>query len=535
MKNITNKCFYIILFISLLFFTINFTHHHDFVGGADEGSYIAMSKLLSDGHRFVFRDENIQYTTGFTNPEYYLPLPFHYDSESGYVETDWMKGYPLLMAVMRLFFGPSGYKIISPLFGALSLLVVYKIGENLCDKRAGIIATLFLGTNWLQIWYSRYPMTETTLQFLLLSSFLTLLYFVQTKKIKFIIISSLALSYAIVVHLSAFLVIPGFLFLIIFNNMYKKENLKNAILFMILPIAIFILIGILDPGCYIITLPHYIINTALSGGSQNIINPSADKFNLLYNILFFVKSYFRYVPIYIPVLALLSIKYLYKSSKEVLFSFSIIISLWMSFFILVGSNPFEPYIGRKLIPIVIPISYLLSAITLSNIMDVYKSKKTIINKNMIKITICSLVLITLIYQLFIFAPFNSINKGEGMPELTLEINNSVAENNSLVILNGPATLFESYLKYQYDVNIISAKTPFAEIYNILEQEIELGKSIYLLDYEKSNYSSKLKENGYVLVKIRTFKLEWRDCAEKESFPNPDNKAILVFDLYTVMC
>jgi 4-amino-4-deoxy-L-arabinose transferase-like glycosyltransferase len=90
-------------------------------------------------------------------------------------------------------------RLLSPLFGSLTIVISYMIGKILFNRHVGIMFSLLFLFYDLWIWYSRTIMTEVHYIFFSMLSFLLLLYAVKTEhlKIKYLIASAVSFGLAL--------------------------------------------------------------------------------------------------------------------------------------------------------------------------------------------------------------------------------------------------------------------------------------------------------------------------------------------------
>src|SRR3989344_8113170 len=85
---------------------------------------------------------------------HYALLPSPNEVMAGTVETEGAPpGYYLFLHYWINIFGSSEFSVRFPslLAGALSIAIIFKIGEGLYERRTGLIAALLLSTSMLQI------------------------------------------------------------------------------------------------------------------------------------------------------------------------------------------------------------------------------------------------------------------------------------------------------------------------------------------------------------------------------------------------
>jgi hypothetical protein len=152
-------------------------------------------------------------------------------------------------------------RMFSPIFGALTIVVVFLVGKILFNKYVGIIfSLLFLFYN-LWIWYSRTVMTEVHYIFFSMLTLLLLLYSFKTGRlrIRYFILSGIAFGCALTSKLLSVEFSVLFVGIILFNGLLQRKTgktlSKKQILKIILTIFAFIVVSIFaflltEPGFY---------------------------------------------------------------------------------------------------------------------------------------------------------------------------------------------------------------------------------------------------------------------------------------------
>jgi hypothetical protein len=193
----------LVVLVALMSFVVHVRGHVSLFGGGDEGSYIAAGKLMSESFRFVFPDEAIELGKKYLPSHLFVPAGFriHNDEVSPVdVVSGWNKGFPIFSIPMWLIAPEEGWKGVSPLACAVSIIVIYLVGAAIRSPLAGISAALLLATNWLQLWFSRYPMTEVLSQSLILLMLLCVVRFAHAPRPTTLVIFALLASFSSVVH-----------------------------------------------------------------------------------------------------------------------------------------------------------------------------------------------------------------------------------------------------------------------------------------------------------------------------------------------
>lgn len=132
-------------------------------------------------------------------------------------------------------------RIISPVMGLLTVLVTYKIGEIIADKKLGLVAALLLAITPMFFRYAIYATSYSILTFFCTASILFLLFAVNKDNTKYWLASGLFYGFALLtsyvaIYLAPFLLIALIAFLVNRKNDFKL-NFKRAML-LVLPAAI---------------------------------------------------------------------------------------------------------------------------------------------------------------------------------------------------------------------------------------------------------------------------------------------------------
>jgi len=117
-------------------------------------------------------------------------------------------------------------RLLSPLFGSLTIAISFLIGKTLFNRNIGIIAALFFLFYDLWLWYSRTIMTEVHYIFFAMLSFLLLLYAFNTGhlKIKYFISSAIAFGLALTSKILSVEFSVLFLAIILFGWFSKRRS-----------------------------------------------------------------------------------------------------------------------------------------------------------------------------------------------------------------------------------------------------------------------------------------------------------------------
>ncbi|MDP2935600.1 MAG: hypothetical protein Q8O86_03825, partial [Dehalococcoidia bacterium] len=76
--------------------------------------------------------------------------------------------YPVWLAILYSVGGLKAALFVSPIFGILGVWALFLLGRRLAGPGVGLMAAALLALNPAQVWFARYPISETTIQIFLL-------------------------------------------------------------------------------------------------------------------------------------------------------------------------------------------------------------------------------------------------------------------------------------------------------------------------------------------------------------------------------
>ena len=114
-------------------------------------------------------------------------------------------------------------RMISPLFGTLTLVFVYLIGKKLFDQKIAFFATLFMALLPIHLYYSALAFVDVFMAFFIVLSMYLLLQ-------KRLILAGIVFGLALLAKQNALIFFP-FLLYILYSDYTKKILLKKAVLF----------------------------------------------------------------------------------------------------------------------------------------------------------------------------------------------------------------------------------------------------------------------------------------------------------------
>lgn len=164
------------------------------VGGRDPGSYVAAMGVIGRTGAISHVDPVIQsipredislFYADATSEPFRFTLDVFEDKPqvswprfmgfevdhplSGRVTPQFFHLFPAFGAYLFQTMGVRGALATPPIFGVLGALAAFLLGRRLFGLPVAFLGSLLLVTNVLQVWFSRYPASETMSQFLLLS------------------------------------------------------------------------------------------------------------------------------------------------------------------------------------------------------------------------------------------------------------------------------------------------------------------------------------------------------------------------------
>ena len=158
-----------------------FLRPHEFIwGGADAGVYVNLGANMARTGSWRIQEPLIAQMAPELYPAMfreqpapmipqYIPLPGTYltDPEAGQVTPQFYPLYPVWLAILYSIGGLRLSLYATPLWGLMGCIMVYLAGRAIFARRVGMLGAAFLACTATQIWFSRYPTSETLTQMLL--------------------------------------------------------------------------------------------------------------------------------------------------------------------------------------------------------------------------------------------------------------------------------------------------------------------------------------------------------------------------------
>lgn len=155
-----------------------FRPHQFITGAADAGVYVNLGANIAQNGSIVFQDPllaNIApelqsvFLRPINNPiasSYIFPAFFVTDSTSGEIMPQFYALHPVFQAAVYDLGGIQAELFLPGLWGLLGGLAIYLTTRQITEWRIAALALVGLSLNALQIWFARYPTSETLTQFL---------------------------------------------------------------------------------------------------------------------------------------------------------------------------------------------------------------------------------------------------------------------------------------------------------------------------------------------------------------------------------
>lgn len=145
---------------------------------------------------------------------------------------------PVTIVWMGLFgklFGLRGMLYVTPIFGTLSLLMIYFLGKRVFGGSAGALAATWLLLSFPQLHFSRAPYAEVVGQFFVIAMVYALTAYLQTRRTSFIVMGLAALAVSFAARLDVILTLPAVLFFLL---ILVRRRDTNGIVVSLLALAV---------------------------------------------------------------------------------------------------------------------------------------------------------------------------------------------------------------------------------------------------------------------------------------------------------
>jgi hypothetical protein len=130
------------------------------------------------------------------------------------------------MGWLGMLLGERAMLYVSPIFGALSLVVVYFLGKRVFTHRVGMLAAIWLAVSFPQLYFSRAPYAEVVGQFFVLSALYSLVRYLESESPWDCVQGIAAMTVAMAARIDAIMALPAVgLFLILLAARRDKRGL----------------------------------------------------------------------------------------------------------------------------------------------------------------------------------------------------------------------------------------------------------------------------------------------------------------------
>jgi hypothetical protein len=517
------------------YFYFNLASHHEILGGKDEGSYITMGKNLSRLRGNVFHDPHVELGVKYGHEELFVPDGYYVeDREQALVRNGWNKGYPLVSVPFWWLDQESGWQLVNPLLSSLTLILLFLFLRDCRLQWAGLFVVVLLATNWLQIWYSRYPMSEITSQFIYVSMLFCLNLFLIFRTRKWLILLTIGAVFAVYVHFLNIFVGFGIVAGLLAKNFYglkgaqilkQKSTYAIIVLLVLLPMATAFLNYTLDPG-----LSKHYSNDA----DYFVENSKAQAFlsvvaHGLYRQWVNITLYVHPTIIVFSILVCLTL-IITDKRRWLWFTIFLVPLMVLAVFTIHTRQTNTLYCARRIVPTFLIGIYVFTAVGLDKLWVFMGKNQALIARVIGRAIVVLFGLGIVSYQVFIWAPFNGVNKGEGMPQLARDVSDAMSERgdshaNSLIFTTGMIGTLSAGFRYIYDLPVIMPATSGTQYQSVLQQAVHDGKSVYFLS---STGNPKIRlPSSMRIARIFRKDLRWTDPNSVKWDQFPTTKAFVL--------
>lgn len=136
-----------------------------------------------------------------------------------------------LLGILGHFSSTPVFLYVTPLFGLLGVISLYFAGKALFDNKVGLLASFLLAVNIVQIWFSRWAMSEVLTQFLVFGALYCFVLYVKTAQRCFGLLAGFGLGLAVLSRADGiFLIVPVALYFV-YLRFTRKLRLEHLYFF----------------------------------------------------------------------------------------------------------------------------------------------------------------------------------------------------------------------------------------------------------------------------------------------------------------
>lgn len=265
-----NRRLILILLLSIIF---RYPPYIFIAGGQDQGTYSNMAQhYLHYGTSHPIDkvrqqlNQNQQEIYDRLTPGLQLPGINQYSSSQSKYQFQFYPLHSLWLATSSHIFGNTNAPIYLTLFSLLTIYFVYHLVLLLTKQKvAATLAALFFATNPALVYFSKLPLSETTLTFFLISGFYYLLRYYLSSPPRQLIFYLTAASFCqfYLTHISGFLVFPLILLLTVIAAYFRQYAVSTLLYVLLLLHAISIYYGMFFAPLYSLTNYHLLLGKYL--------------------------------------------------------------------------------------------------------------------------------------------------------------------------------------------------------------------------------------------------------------------------------
>ena len=187
--------------------------------------------------------DSLEYRSGGFQVEYRLK-GFLRDARLRHTTPQFFNLFPTWQAIGYSLFGLPGVLLVSSLFGAFSVLLIFLVGRRLFGSVAGIAAAMMLSVNLAHFWHSRTSGSEVMFQFTFLTAVLFLVLYTDTRQRLFGVFAGLGFGALTLIRIDSIIVLVAvgafFLYLAAARRIQRRD------LFFLLPLIAVATLGLVD-------------------------------------------------------------------------------------------------------------------------------------------------------------------------------------------------------------------------------------------------------------------------------------------------
>lgn len=197
------------------------------VGGRDPGAYVAAMATIARTGGIVVTDpvvlsippEDVElFYRNRERPDFSWSRFMGFDLErpaSGRVYPQFFHLFPVFGAYLFQAMGIRGALATPPVFGVLGTMAVFFATRRLFGRGPALLTGILLGVNVIQVWFGRYPVSETMSQFLLFTAMLLVVLWEEFRSRAFGALAGVSLGLSLLVRIdSALVVVPLLLYML---------------------------------------------------------------------------------------------------------------------------------------------------------------------------------------------------------------------------------------------------------------------------------------------------------------------------------